>query len=254
MGLMSDCLKILYKMQQIIPSKILGRFIYDPWVRSGRLPGRILLSCVQKVNRARLTRVDEKHLLQKHKLFEEPTTSFSFSRNSLIWLISRLQKSRPESILEMGSGLSTVAHAIYSIQSQKNVRISSIDHDQSWLEVTSGMLQKRNGFTDLLEFYHSPITKGDFGDWGRGYSWPEKLNGPFDWLLIDGPPSHVGRASTLPIAWPMLSQGANIFLDDAERPGEQAAIKKWSAFYGSSLSVKGILPLGKGLAWLTKNE
>jgi predicted O-methyltransferase YrrM len=240
-------------MQKIIPSKILGRFIYDPWVRSGRLPGRILLSCVQKVSRARLTRVDEKHLLQKHKLFEEPTTSFSFSRNSLIWLFARLQKSKPSSILEMGSGLSTVAHTIYSIQSQKNVRISSIDHDQSWLEVTSSMLQKRNGFIDLVEFYHSPIAKVDIGDWGGGYSWPEKLKGPFDWLLIDGPPSHVGRAATLPMAWPYLANGANIFLDDAARPAEQEAIRKWLDFYGGKLEFRGLLPLGNGLAWFIKN-
>ena len=234
--------------------KVIERLVYDPWVRTGGSPAVILTKLFKFTNRSRLTRVNSRHPFHKYNLLDEVTTSFSFSRNSLIWLFARLQKSKPSSILEMGSGLSTVAHAIYSIQSQKNVRISSIDHDQSWLEVTSGMLHNRNGFSDLVEFFHSPITEGDFGDWGKGYSWPEKLKGPFDWLLIDGPPSHVGRAATLPIAWPMLSQGANIFLDDAERPGEQDAIKKWSAFYGSSLSVKGILPLGKGLAWLTKNE
>jgi predicted O-methyltransferase YrrM len=241
-------------MQKIIPSKILGRFIYDPWVRSGKLPGKLLLFFILEVNRARLARVDEKHLLQKYKLFEEPATSFSLSRNSLIWLFARLQKSKPESILEMGSGLSTIAHAIYSSQSQKKVRISSIDHDQSWLRVTEAMLQKRFNFGELVDFYHSPIAPEDLGDWGRGYSWPEKLKGPFDWLLIDGPPSQVGRIATLPMAWPFLAQGANVFLDDAERPGEQEAIKKWTTCYGVRLTVNGILPLGKGLLWLTKNE
>jgi predicted O-methyltransferase YrrM len=239
---------------QKLKIKIVERLLYDPWVRSGRNLSTFKKHLFKNINRSRINRIAEAHAFYKYKLLEEQTTPFSFSRNSLIWLFAQLKISKPQSILEMGSGLSTIAHAIYSTQSHMNVRISSIDHDQSWLEVTSGMLQKRIGFSGLVDFYYSPISSEDCGDWGRGYSWPEKLNGPFDWLLIDGPPSHFGRAATLPIAWNLLAQGANIFLDDAERPGEQVALKKWSAFYGSSLSVKGILPLGKGLAWLTKNE
>jgi predicted O-methyltransferase YrrM len=233
--------------------KIIERLVYDPWVRTGGSPPVILTKLFKFTNRSRLTRVNSCHPFHKHNLLDEVTTSFSLSRNSLIWLFARLQRSKPLSILEMGSGLSTVAHIIYSIQSQKNVRISSIDHDQSWLEVTSSMLQKRNGFIDLVEFYHSPIAKVDIGDWGGGYSWPEKLKGPFDWLLIDGPPSHVGRAATLPMAWPYLANGANIFLDDAARPAEQEAIRKWLDFYGGKLEFRGLLPLGNGLAWFIKN-
>jgi predicted O-methyltransferase YrrM len=239
---------------QKLKIQLVERLLYDPWVRSGRNPSTLKKHLFKNINRSRINRIAETHAFYKYKLLGEQSTPFSFSRNSLIWIYSRLQVSKPCSILEMGSGLSTIAHAIYSSKAGKKVNISSIDHDQSWLQVTSGMLQKRNGFSDLVEFYHSPIAKVDFGDWGRGYSWPEKLKGPFDWLLIDGPPSQVGRIATLPMAWPFLAQGANIFLDDAERPGEQDAIKNWSAFYGSSLLVKGILPLGKGLAWLTKNE
>jgi len=233
--------------------KVIERLVYDPWVRTGGSPAVILTKLFKFTNRSRLTRVNSRHPFHKYNLLDEVTTSFSLSRNSLIWLFARLQKSKPSSILEMGSGLSTVAHAIYSIQSQKNVRISSIDHDQSWLEVTSEMLQKRNSFSDLVDFYHSPITEGDFGDWGKGYTWPlEKLLGPFDWLLIDGPPRIVGRASTLPMAWPYLANGANIFLDDAARPAEQEAIRKWLDFYGVNLEFKGLLPLGNGLAWFIK--
>jgi predicted O-methyltransferase YrrM len=230
--------------------KIIGRLIYDPWVRGGRQPSRLFLRLFDKVNRARLTRVSEKHPFFKYKLFDEQTTAFSFSRNSLILLFARLQKTKPKSILEMGTGISTLAHAIYSKESPSPVSITSLDHDAEWLEETRNMLSKRDRLKNLIEFHHCNIIESNT-HWGKGYEIPNKLNDYYDWVLIDGPPAQFGRSFTLPSIWDRLPQGANIFLDDAGRQGERKSTAEWLSAY-PDLKLKAVLPLNKGLAWFQK--
>ena len=232
-------------------NKIAERLFFDNWVRSGRMPSSFFNMFLTACNRSRLTRVNSDHAYSRHKLFELPSTSFTISRNTLIWIYARLLRSRPSSILEMGSGLSTYAHSIYLHEENPNGHLTTIDHDLSWLAATQDMLNANGPVSCEVNFYHAPIG-GANKIWGSGYDLPENLSGEFDWLLIDGPPSAVGRLATLPTAWSHLSCGANIFLDDAARPAEQEAIRKWLDFYGGNLEFKGLLPLGNGLAWFIK--
>jgi predicted O-methyltransferase YrrM len=236
-------------MQKIL-NKTIERLLYDPWVRSGRKPSRVFLYLFSKVSRSRLSRVSENHLFSRYQLFEEQTSSFSFSRNSLIWLFARLQKTKPQSILEMGTGISSLAHAIYSIESPKPVSITSIDHDAGWLEVTQNMLLKRDRLRNLVDFRHCKIIESNTR-WGQGYELPDELNDYYDWVLIDGPPAQFGRSFTLPSIWERLSPGANIFLDDADREGERKSTAEWLSAY-PDLKLKAVLPLNKGLAWFRK--
>ena len=230
--------------------KIIDRIFYDNWVRSGHAPGPIYRKIISKACRSRMARVWRSHPLEDGKIFCERSSSFSFARNSLIWLFARMQQSKPQSILELGTGISTLAHAIYSKESRKPVSITSIDHDAGWLEVTRNMLLKRDRLENLVEFHHCNIIESNTR-WGQGYELPNKLNDYYDWVLIDGPPARYGRSFTLPSIWDRLPQGANIFLDDADREGERKSTAEWLSAY-PDLQLKGVLPLNKGLAWFQK--
>jgi predicted O-methyltransferase YrrM len=54
-----------------------------------------------------------------------------------------------------------------------------------------------------------------------------RARGPFDFVFIDAPPGHLGRDATLLAAAPFLAPNATIVLDDAARPQEQTAVRRW---------------------------
>jgi hypothetical protein len=59
-------------------------------------------------------------------------------------------------------------------------------------------------------------------------SLPElKARGPYDMVFIDGPQWYYGRDGGLPLVYDLLQPGALILLDDAGRPQERWALRRW---------------------------
>jgi predicted O-methyltransferase YrrM len=54
-----------------------------------------------------------------------------------------------------------------------------------------------------------------------------KPRAPYDLVVIDAPPGKFGRDSPMYDAYPLLADGALIILDDAARPAEQTAVRRW---------------------------
>jgi len=50
---------------------------------------------------------------------------------------------------------------------------------------------------------------------------------PYDLVVIDAPPGQYGRDSPLYDVYSLLADGALIILDDAARPSEQTAVRRW---------------------------
>jgi hypothetical protein len=73
-----------------------------------------------------------------------------------------------------------------------------------------------------------------------------------DFLLIDGPPRHVGRADVVRRIHRRLSRNAVVVLDDAARRSEQQCCDTWTS--SGHLRLQGFVPLGQGLAILTVNS
>jgi hypothetical protein len=93
------------------------------------------------------------------------------------------------------------------------------------------MLEER-GLSKWAEVVDAPLTEVKID--GRTWRWYDPAilpEGPFDLLLVDGPPASVGDEARYP-AVPMLSgrlaDDALVVLDDTRRPDERAIGERWA--------------------------
>ena len=170
-------------------------------------------------------------------------------------LLFILQERKPRTILELGSGSSTViiAHAMKRLEAPMPVHIA-VDHEERFLENTRE-LARVNGVVDRVRFEHCPLGPLD----GFALPWysgvPEVVRGEqLDLVIIDGPPAYAvgeGRARepALTVLRPFLSKGAVVILDDANRPGEKESLEEWKLRF-PEFTVQ-VFAGGKGVAVLT---
>ena len=144
---------------------------------------------------------------------------------------------RPNTIVELGSGVSTLMVGRL-LQQMGCGHLISLDHDPSWAEETRRHISA-NGLQDYVEVLDAPLTRQQFD--GKDFNWyqiPEQLRhiGQIDMLTVDGPPQTIdstmlARYPALPAFVAQLSRQALIFVDDAKRDTEQEMIKKWLQQY-----------------------
>lgn len=140
----------------------------------------------------------------------------------------------PGPILDVGSGLSTLVLGI--VAQRRGIVVMSLEHDAEWHR----QVQERLARYDVggIAYRHAPLgPRGEF-DW---YQVPADLPRDIALVLCDGPPwdTRGGRYGLLPSLQGHLAPGCVILLDDAARPGEQAALVRWSAEYGGWFEIRG---------------
>jgi hypothetical protein len=145
----------------------------------------------------------------------------------LLGLISSLPQN--STILELGSGVSTVYLGLAANKSNRNLRVISIDHDREYLEATSGHLMAHPASLPV-ELRHSPLVQYESG--GTPFSWygdiPEAS--AVSMLIVDGPPSkdrELVRYPAYPALRHALLPGAWLVLDDVGRPEEKQTLERW---------------------------
>jgi predicted O-methyltransferase YrrM len=152
-------------------------------------------------------------------------------------LVREIALNSPNTIVELGSGVSTVLIGRMLKQAGRG-RLISLDHDPHWAEQTRKHV-RASGLEDFVQVLDAPLGKQRFGD--REYDWyqvPEQLRraGEIDMLVVDGPPQRLDPSGTprypaLPAFQAQLSPQALIFIDDAKRPQEQAMVERWLEEY-----------------------
>ena len=239
--------------------RLFSRLVVDPCVRAGRIPSSGLLGdWFRKCADSRVIRVNESHPLFPILNRDDWKTPFSISDHTLMWLWRFVNTYRPRAILEMGSGMSTIVFALYASRfpEAERPRIVSMDHDQSWLNQTIERCEELQ-LKDLVDFQLAEITDlelpDDFGSL-KGYSvdhgvLKESLGSP-ELILIDGPPSTVGRQGTLPSVFPIMTKPATVLVDDAHREAELRFIDSWVQYGKGSLQHECTYGLGSGLGRL----
>ena len=137
-------------------------------------------------------------------------------------------------VLECGSGLTTVILGL--LAGRRGVSTWSLEHYPEWHARVASILQRHNipGVNVCL----SPLY--DYGD----FSWyklpatglPEK----FSLVICDGPPESTpgGRYGLVPVLGERLCAGTLILLDDATRPSESEALRRWTTETGASVSLR----------------
>lgn len=140
---------------------------------------------------------------------------------------------RKQSILECGTGVTTLIFAIMSEYSGGQYR--SLEHNAQWHHVVQQRLRSFGLPRDGVTF--TPMRSHDDFDWYDTTTLPASET--YDLVLCDGPPADTrgGRYGLLPQILPRLRPGARIIMDDAARRDEAQIIKRWLERYSDRLQL-----------------
>ena len=170
-------------------------------------------------------------------------------------LVVELLAGQPASVVELGSGVSTLLCA-YASRLRGDGHVYSLEHDEKYHDRTRHYLEER-GLTSFVELFHAPLISGDLaaGPWQRYDLDSVNLPSDMDFLLIDGPPRSVqplSRYPALPMLASRLSETAVVLLDDAAREDEQETIRLWRDEFPHFVEEE--LISGKGAVFLRRTR
>jgi predicted O-methyltransferase YrrM len=158
-----------------------------------------------------------------------PWTEFSMRPVAIEAAVSEVLLNARRSIVECGSGNSTVYLA--RLLSQLGVgHVFSLEHDLRWAALTSSLVE-REGLTQWATVVHAPLVNG----------WYDRNVIPIvediDLLVIDGPPANTeelahARYPALPHFSASLARGSAVLMDDVDRPGEREVLERWAREFG----------------------
>ena len=161
-----------------------------------------------------------------------PPQGFEITGEEAAFLFQLIRRHRPERIMELGSGSSTVLFAA-ALRANGNGRVISVEHDAAHARNTAQFLEQA-GLSDWVEPVLAPLVERQVG--ARIFSWYDldpllgRLAGTIDLLFVDGPPGKVqvlSRYPALPVLAPHLSPQALVFVDDGGREDEIEMLRLW---------------------------
>ncbi|HEX6485463.1 MAG TPA: class I SAM-dependent methyltransferase [Nocardioidaceae bacterium] len=163
-----------------------------------------------------------------------PVSGWALNPSGLLLLVDTIERSRATTIVECGSGTSTVWMAL-ALRKLGRGRIWSFDHDKRFAERTRQMLAA-HGLEEWAEVQHAPLVttatpRGEFNWYDLD---PLEITPPIDLLVVDGPPhtaQHHARYPALPVFAPYLAPDALIVVDDAQRTDEAGMVAHWQEEY-----------------------
>ena len=161
--------------------------------------------------------------------------TWAASEDLLLWLAGEVLEHRPRTVVDLGSGQSSVWMAAAMRTAGYDGRVIGVDHDEFFAQGTRE-LARRQGVEDWLTVIHAPLREQVIE--GRSVRWYDldALAGieGIDLLCIDGPPgqgtSHA-RWPALPALHARLSAEATVVLDDMIRRDEQEILEEWTGLY-----------------------
>jgi predicted O-methyltransferase YrrM len=181
--------------------------------------------------------------------------TWSIGAHCLNFLERRIQRLKPQLVLEFGSGVSTVCLARYMRElhgDPDRVYVVSVDQDPRFIADTIKLLDTRQ-LAQHARIFLSPLRRQTIeGVDALCYDIPDdRFDDAFtarhpDFVLVDGPAAdHPARFGTLPLARHWLSARAYFVLDDALRDGELQVGQMWRRL--PYVSVNGFYLREKGL-------
>lgn len=185
-------------------------------------------------------------------LGDEELGMWTMAAETLEAIGNMVAATRPGLILEFGSGVSTLCLCQFMRvcgYACVGPAVVSVEQNEEYAQRTRKLISE-HGLSDLCEILHAPILPCEYGgETSTCYSIDaSQLRSALagrgvDLLVVDGPAGD--RFPTLLSVSEHLSPGATVVLDDAWRDAELEVAQRWSSL--PSLSVEGILPVGKGL-------
>jgi predicted O-methyltransferase YrrM len=139
-------------------------------------------------------------------------------------IVEEIEERRPQVVVELGSGATSLVIARALEQHGKGSLHSYDQHEPFIREMDKWLAEHRLS----AYFHYAPLTLRDPAWPGLWYDLPE-VPARIDMLVIDGPPWAVhpfarGMADRL---FDRIAPGGLVFLDDAARPGERFVARRW---------------------------
>ncbi len=177
-----------------------------------------------------------------------PFTGSSLRPFCLNYILNDIIVNNRKSIIEFGSGISTIMIGRLIKVNKLKTKLLSIEHNYDWVNVLSAIL-KTEGLEDVIEIQYSPLESCKLSIDNNQWYKLENLNNVtenkfFDMVIIDGPPAWEANKSksrypALPFIWDKLALSFSVFIDDASRLGEKNVIQLWENNFGIKFSVVG---------------
>ena len=191
----------------------------------------------------RLQAAEREHLQYKTQILNEiykllpvraplpPMTGWAATPELSAFLLKTIQKYRPATIVEIGSGITTLISG-YSLE-KFNIdgKIISFDHDPLFASKTVDEI-KLHGLSDKVEIRVASLEKVTIEneEW-LWYSTDKiKFDQSIDLVVVDGPPVKTqknARYPAMPLLYKYLSENAVVIMHDTNRSEESAIIKVW---------------------------
>jgi len=183
-----------------------------------------------------------------------PLGLWTASADLLVELVDRFVETRPATVVEGGSGVSTVVLALAAREHGIPARIVALEHDPVWAETTRRMLA-RHGVADLAEVRVAPLGPTSLQDHHTPWYDEAALADLTEvgLVLVDGPPEGTGpsaRYPMIPLLRERLARRCTILVDDTNRPGDADVVDRWRSQLPDFESAT--LHLDKGAALLTR--
>jgi glycosyltransferase involved in cell wall biosynthesis len=225
--------------------------------RAGRLSADSLAAEIRRLVRARVPREKERELLEyagrlgalrarpaaqapgvRPRLRRSPvlSTDALLRDPALPWgsrtitpilafeLVEALERRHPQRIVEVGSGISTVVLARYAAAT--GASLVSLEHDRRFAARTLALLS-RFGLERAVDLRVAPLRQRRCPD-GHLHPWYDvRLNGTFDFGLLDAPPLRQGRGAVLFALREVLEPDFELWLNDATRRHERVCLAGW---------------------------
>jgi predicted O-methyltransferase YrrM len=165
-----------------------------------------------------------------------------------------IAETRPETVVEIGSGVSTLV-AGYAVKRNGTGRVVSLEHSAEWFAKCARLIDEHD-LSKQAMVVHAPLRAVMID--GAQWQWYDTdalgTVASIDLLLVDGPLfdlQAMARYPALPVLGHLLSPEAVIILDDADRPDERAVVARWEREFGPfaierPLAEKGCVILRKG--------
>ena len=154
---------------------------------------------------------------------------------SVLAILDEIQRAPgPVTVLDCGSGSSTVLDALLLRARGQGGHVYALDADPAFAEETRGYLRAHgvDGFGTVVDapLVNVVLPDGSVAPWYDLGGLPD--TGPINVLFVDGPIGTIAPAARFP-AFPLLADrlapGALVVLDDTNRPEEKAIVERWLA-------------------------
>jgi hypothetical protein len=183
-----------------------------------------------------------------------PLGLWTASADLLVELVDRLVTERPATVVEGGSGVSTVVMALAAKEHGIPVKIVALEHQPAWAEHTRAMLE-RHGVGEYAEVRVAPLARTSIAEHETPWYDEAALADLRDigLLLVDGPPEGTGeraRYPMVPLLKDKLAERCTILVDDTGRPGDADVVERWRPVLPDFEFE--VLHLDKGAALLTR--